>query len=248
MTKKQSKPSAEAIHRPRGVMLWIQIFVVAFFFIFGTFVIFAGRGSNAAAACVLVAIFFFALALFFLVNLIGFRSQHLTLCDDGISFRLALLANNFVLPWKLQSGNLPWHSVHALDVKLRNLGSPQKVYVLRTTAGDVTFFWPQWPNADAIAQEIIRRSGATTSTENMDLPPLPDARHPEAAVQPSTGERFMRGFATVMLIISAILALLCVIALFGAKPEDRWNIARAFLFLGIAAMVAQRLRHYRQIR
>src|SRR6266852_2670700 len=106
LTKKQSTPSAEAIHRPRGVMLWIQIFVVAFFFIFGTLVMFAGLGSSAAAAGVLIAISFFALALFFLVNLIGFRSQHLTLRDDGISFRLAPLGNNFVLPWKLQRANL----------------------------------------------------------------------------------------------------------------------------------------------
>ena len=235
-------------YHPRGVMLWLQVFIVVFFFGFGLFVIFAGLGSSAAAVCVLIALFLFALGLFFLLNLIGFRSQHLTLRDDGISFCLAPLGNNLVMPWKLQSEDLPWSSVRALDVKLRNLGSPQRVYVLRTTAGDVTFSWPQWPNAEAIAQEIIRRSGASTSTEDMDLPPVPDPNQPRAPAQSSAGERFMRGFGTVMLIISAILALLCVIALFGAKPEDRWSIAIAFLFLGIAAATAQGLRRYRRIR
>lgn len=234
--------------RPRGVMLWLQVFIVTFFFFFGAFVVLAGLGSSAAVVCALIGLFFLALGSFFLLNLIGFRSQHVTLRDDGISFRLAPLGNNFVLPWKLRSESLPWNEVRALDVKLRNLSGPQKVYVLRTTAGDVTFFWPQWPNADAIAQEIIRRSGATTSSEDMDLPPVVDPSHPEALIKSSTGERLMRSFGTAMLVVSAVLAFLCLIAIFGAKPEDRWSIGRAFIFLAIAAATAQGLRRYRRIR
>lgn len=235
-------------YRPRGLTLWLQVFVVVFFFLFGIFVSFAGVGSSAAAVCVLLGLFFFALGSFVLCNLIGFRSQHVTLREDGISFRLAPLDRSLVMPWKLQNGSLPWRAVRALDVKLRNLVGPQKVYVLRTTIGDVTFFWPQWPNAEAIAQEIIRRSGASTSIEDMDLPPVVNPNQPRPPVTPSAGERFRRGFGTVMLIVSAILALLCLIAMFGAKPEDRWSIGRAFIFLGIAATVAQGLRHYRRIR
>jgi hypothetical protein len=177
----------------------------------------------------------------------GFRPQHVTL-RDGMSFRLAPIGNVFVMPWKLQNGNVPWSGVRALDVKLRNLSGPQRIYVMRTTAGDVSFFWPQCPNAEAIAQEIIRRSGATAGTEDMDQPPVVDPNHPQAAVLATTGERFMRGFGTVMLIISAVLALLCLIAILGAKPEDRWSIGRAFIFLGIAAATAQGMRRYRRIR
>lgn len=229
-------------------MLWIQVATVVFFFGFGAFIVLAGAGSSDFAACVLAALFFFAIAAFFLLNLIGFASQHVTLREDGIAFRLPPLGNNTVFPWKLRRGNLPWNGVRALDVKLRNLAGGQKVYVMRTTVGDVVFFWPQWTNADAIADEIIRRSGAGTSTEDMDLPPVPDPLHPEKGVQSSTGERFMRGCGTVTLIISVILAVLCVIALFGAKPEDRWNIGKAFLFLSFAAAAAQGMRRYRRIR
>jgi hypothetical protein len=39
-----------------------------------------------------------------------------------------------------------------------------------------------------------------------------------------------------------------VIALFGAKPEDRWNIGKALFFLGIATVAAQGMRRYRRIR
>ena len=82
----------------------------------------------------------------------------------------------------------------------------------------------------------------------MDLPPAVDPNHPQAPVPATTGERFMRGFGTVMLIISAVLALLCLIAILGAKPENRWSIGRAFIFLGIAAFTAQGMRRYRRIR
>lgn len=229
-------------------MLWIQVFIVAFFFGFGCLVILAGAGSKDMAAVVLASLFFFAIGSFCLLNLLGFRSQHLTLREDGISFRLPPLGTNTVFPWKLRRENLPWNGVRALDVKLRNLGGDQKVYVMRTTGGDVVFFWPQWPNADAIADEIIKRSAAATSIEDMNLPPVPDPLHPERAVQSSTGERFMRGFGTFILIIAAILAALCIFALFGAKPEDRWNIGKALLFLSFAAAGAQGLRRYRRIR
>ena len=229
-------------------MLWLQIFVGAFFVVFGVVIAIAGLGSSAAAICLLVALFFFALAAFVLGNMLGFRSQHVTLRDDGISFRLAPIGNVFAMPWKLQNGDVPWSGVRALDVKVRNLGGPQRVYVLRTTAGDVSFFWPQWPNAEAIAREIIRRSGATTGTEDMDLPPTVDENHQQAVVPATRGERFMRGFGTAILIICAVLALLCLVAIFGAKPEDRWSISRVFLFLGIAAVTALGMRRYRRIR
>lgn len=229
-------------------MLWIQVFTVVFFLGFGSFIILAGATSSAFGACVLASLFFFAIGSFFLLNLIGFRSQHLTLREDGISFRLPPLGNNTVFPWKLRRENLPWNAVRALDVKLRNLGGDQQVYVMRTTVGDVVFFWPQWPNAHAIAEEIIKRSAAATSTEDMNLPPVPDPLHPEKAVQSTAGERFMRGFGTAMLMIAAILGALCVFALFGAKPEDRWNIGKALLFLSFTAAGAQGLRHYRRIK
>jgi hypothetical protein len=134
----------------------------------------------------------------------------------------------------------------ALDVKLRNLGGSQRIYVLRTTAGDAAFVWPQWRNAEAIAQEIIRRSGATSSTEDINLPAAADPDQPPIPL--SAGERFMRGFGTAMLIVSAVLGLLCVIAILGSKPEDRRSIGRAFIFLGIAAVTAQGMRRYRRIR
>ena len=227
-------------------MLWIQIFVAAFFFLFGLFILIAGLGSSAAAASVLVALFFFALAGFFLINLLGFRSQYLKLREDGISFRLPPLGTNFVLPWKLRTCELPWNGVRALDLKLRNLGGPQRVYVLRTSTGDVCFFWPQWPNAEALAREIVRHSGAFSSTEDMDRPPAAVPNQPPVSV--TRGERFMRGFGTAMLIITGVLGLLCLIAILGAKPENRWEIGKVLIFLAIAAGTAQGMRRYRRIR
>ena len=233
-------------HRPRGVMLWIQIFIAGFFLLFGAFIILACVGSPALPACVLSSLFFFAIGGFTLINLIGFRSQHVTLREDGISFRLAPLNTNFVFPWKLKSASLPWKDVRALDVKLRSLAGGQRVYVLRTTAGDVAYFWPQWPDAEQIAGEIVRRSGAATSTEDMEAPPVVS---PSGEITKlSTQERFMRGCGTATLILSVVLGLLCVIAIFGAKGEDRWSIAKALLFLVLAAGAAQGLRRYRKIR
>jgi hypothetical protein len=188
------------------------------------------------------------LAAFVIVNMLGFRSQFVILRDDGISFRLAPVGNILVLPWKLRSGDVPWSGVRAVDVKLRSLGGTQRIYVLRTTAGDVAFFWPQWRNAEAIAREIIRRSGATSSIEDMNLPAAVDPSHPQVPVPVTAGERFTRGCGTVMLIISAVLALLCLLAILGAKPENRWSIGRAFIFLGIAAFTAEGMRRYRRIR
>ena len=227
-------------------MLWLQIFIGGFFVVFGIFILVLGLASSAATVLVWLALFFFALATFVIVNMLGFRSQFVTLRDDGISFRLAPIGNVLVLPWKLRSGDVPWSGVRALEVKLRNLGGAQRIYVLRTTGGDVSFFWPQWRNAEAIAQEIIRRSGATSSTEDMDLPLAIDPNQPPVPL--SAGERLMRGFGTVMLIISAVFALLCIIAILGAKPKDRWSIGRAFIFLGIAAVTAEGMRRYRRIR
>lgn len=240
-------------YRQRGLFLWLQVFgVVFFFFLFGVFIILAiilaGAGPSAAAVCVPLGLFSFAFDIFILCNLIWFRSQYATLRDDGISFRLAPLDRIFVMPWKLQSGSLPWSGVRALDVKLRSVVRAQHVYVLRTTAGDITFFWPQWPNAEAIAQDIIRRSGASTSTEDMELAPVVDPNQPHVNVATSIGERFMRGFGTVMLIIIALLGVLGLFAFFGAKPEDRWDIGKVFIFLAIVASVAQGLRRYRRIR
>ncbi len=228
-------------------MFWLQVFVVAFFLGFGLLML-LGVGSSAAAICVLIALFFFALGSFFLLNLIGFRSQHVTVRDGGISFALPALGRNTVLPWTLQRHQLPWNSVRAVDVKLRNLGGEQRVYVLRTTAGDFVFFWPQWPNADEICQEIIRRSGAGTSTEDMAAPPVADPLRPDAPIPASRGERFMRGCGLALLILITILVVLCGIALIGAKPDDRINIAKAMLFLGLGAAGADQMRRYRRIR
>lgn len=227
-------------------MLWLQIFIGGFLVVFGLFVLVLGLASSAAIVLVWVALFFFALAAFVIVNMLGFRSQFVIFRDDGISFRLAPIGNVLVLPWKLCTGDVPWSGVRSVDVKLRNLGGAQRIYVLRTTAGDVAFFWPQWRNAEAIAQEIIRRSGATTGTEDMNLPAAVGPNQPPIPL--SAGERFMRGFGTAMLIVSAVLGLLCVIAILGSKAEDHWSIGKAFIFLGIAAVIAQGMRRYRRIR
>src|SRR5262249_39779583 len=126
-------------YRPRGLMLWIQIVIGAFFIFFGLFVLILGLNSNAAAVLCLVALFFFALAAFIITGMMGFRSQFVEMRDDGMSFRLAPLETVFVFPWKLRSGNVPWNGVRAVDLKLRNLAGPQRIYVLRTSAGEHTF-------------------------------------------------------------------------------------------------------------
>ena len=227
-------------------MLWLQVFCAGFFWVFGFFVIVAGQGSPALPALVLVALFFFALGAFVTLNLAGFRSQHITLREQDISFRLAPLGNNFVFPWKLKSGQLPWSGIRAVDVKLRNLGGPQRVYVLRTTAGDVVFFWPQWPDADAIAQEIIQRSGATASSENMDVEP---AREPgSASAKLSFSERALRLTGTLLLVFFVVIGLLGVVAMVWSRGDQRWDIAKVFLFILIGAPMAYRLRKYRRIR
>ena len=228
-------------------MLWLQVFCAAFFWVFGIFIILAGAGSSALPALVLVALFFFALGTFVTLNLIGFRSQHVTLREQGISFKLAPLGNNVVFPWKLKSGELPWSDIRAVDIKLRNLGGPQRVYVLRTSAGDVTYFYPQWPDADAITQEIIQRSGASTSTEDMDAPPEPVSSG-SAVPQPTFQERALRLFGTVMLVFFVLIGLLAVVAMFGSSGDQRWDIAKVFLFILIGAPIAYRLRRYRRIR
>jgi hypothetical protein len=238
----------DTAYHPRGLTLWFQVFLVSFFFLFGGFVIIAAVGSSAVSICVLLGGVFFALAIFFLLNLIGFRSQYLMFRTDGISFRLPSLNQTLLMPWKLQSKSLPWSAIHALDVKLQNLGGSQKAYVLRTSMGDVRFSWPQWPDAEQIAAEILTRSAAPTSVEDMDLPPALDPTQPQMTVPISLGERLMRRFGTVLLIISSLLALICLIALFSARPDDRWAIAKALFFLGMAMTVARGLRRYRRIR
>jgi hypothetical protein len=237
-------------YRPCGLMLWIQIILGGFFILFGLFILILGLNSSAAAVPCLVALFFFALAAFVITGMMGFRSQFVEMRDDRISFRLAPLETIFVFPWKLRSGDVPWSGVRAVDLKLRNLAGPQRIYVLRTSAGQHTFAWPQWPNADAIAQEIVRRSGATTSSEDMVQPqPAPiDPNNPQALPSVSRGERWMRGFGTAIVIISVVLGVLCVIGIFGAKPEDRWEIGKAAFFLLIAATTGEGLRRYRRIR
>lgn len=233
-------------HHPRGAMLWLQVFCAGFFWMFGIFVILACAGSPALPACVLAALFFLGLGAFVTLNLVGFRSQHITLREQGISFRLAPLGNNFVFPWKLKSGELPWPGIRAVDVKLRNLGGPQRVYVLRTTVGDVAYFWPQWPDADAIAQEIIQRSGATTSTEDMEAEPA--AKPGSPAAQLSNSERALRLTGTVMLVLFVLMGLLGVVGILGARGDQRWDMAKVFLFVLIGAPIAYRLRKYRRIR
>jgi hypothetical protein len=94
-------------------MLWLQIFIGGFFVVFGLFVLVLGLASSAAIVLVWVALFFFALATFVIVNMLGFRSQFVILRDDGISFRLAPIGNVLVLPWKLRSGDVPWSGVRA---------------------------------------------------------------------------------------------------------------------------------------
>jgi len=229
-------------------MLWLQIFCAGFFFLFGTFIIVACSGSSALPACVLAALFFYALFALTALSLIGFRSQYVTLREDGVSFRLAPLSTNVVFPWKLKTASVPWNEVRALDIKLRNLSGPQRVYVLRTSAGDVAYYWPQWPDADAIAQEIITRSGATTSTEDMDAPPVAQTSGEAVVPTLTTQERLLRSFGTVMLVIFGLMGLLTVIALFGSRPDHRWDIAKVFLFILIGAPIAYRLRRYRRIR
>lgn len=229
-------------------MLWLQVLCAGFFFLFGTFIVAACYGSSTFPACVLAALFFYALFAFTTVNMIGFRSQHVTLREDGISYRLAPPTTNFVFPWKLKTASLQWNEVRALDIKLRNLNGPQRVYVLRTTAGDVAFFWPQWPDADAIAQEIITRSGVTTSTEDMNAPPVAQTSDEGGVPSLTTQERLLRGCGTVMLVIFLLMAVLTVFALLGSKSDQRWEITKVFLFILIGAPIAYRLRRYRRIR
>jgi hypothetical protein len=234
-------------HHPHGVMFWLQVFIAGFFLIFGLFIMVAGVGSSAFPILVLVALFFFALGGFVTLNLIGFRSQFITLRQHGISFRLAPLGNNVVFPWKLKSGELPWSEIRAVDVKLRNLGGPQRVYILRTSAGDVAYFHPQWPEADQITQEILQRSGAATSTEDMESEPrpgLPGSPPPRLSLQ----ERTLRIFGTVMLVLFLLIGLLGIVAIAGSKSDQRWDIAKVFLFILIGAPIAYRLRRYRRIR
>jgi len=235
-------------YRPRGLMLWLQIVIGTFFVLFGLFVLVLGLNSSAAAVLCLVALSFFGLAAFIFTGLMGFTSQFILMRDDGISFRLAPINAVFVFPWKLRSGDVPWNGVRAVDLKLRNTAGPQRIYVLRTSAGDHVFSWPQWPNADAIAQEIARRSGATISSEDMEQPAAVDPSHPESVQPVSRGERWMRGFGTVIVIVSAILGVICIIGIVGAKPEDRWEIGKAVFFLLIAATTGEGLRRYRRIR
>jgi hypothetical protein len=81
-------------------MLWLQIFIGGFFVVFGLFVLVFALASS--AAIVFVALFSFALAAWVIVNMLGFRSQFVIFCNDGISFRLAPTGNVLVLPWKLR--------------------------------------------------------------------------------------------------------------------------------------------------
>jgi hypothetical protein len=233
-------------HHPHGVMLWLQIFIAAFLLMFGVFMIVAGLDSSALPVLVVVALFFFALGGFTLLNMISFRSQHVTLREDGISFRLVPLNATFVFPWNLKTASLPWNAVRALDIKLRSLGGGQRVYVLRTSAGDFAFYWPQWPEAEQIGQEIVRRSGATTSTEDMEAPAVTSTSGSPARL--SSQERFLRGCGTTMLVLSGILIILCIVGLFGAEDEKRWTFVKALFFLSFGLAAAQGLRRYRKIR
>jgi hypothetical protein len=61
-------------------------------------------------------------------------------------------------------------------------------------------------------------------------------------------ERFLRVFGTVMLVIFGLLAVLSIFALFGGRPDQRWDILKVFLFIAIGAPIAYRLRRYRKIR
>jgi hypothetical protein len=245
-----STPFVGVLHRPRAITVLIIGLVVAFFFGFALVLVILSIGYPASRVpCLLVALFFLAFGAFFFLLFRGLTMQRLSLSEDGISFLLAPLGKNLVLPGTLRNVSIPWSEVRAVDVKSRDLGGPQRIYIPRTSAGDFVFVWPQWPDADAIAAEIIRRSGAVTSKEDMEAPaglrPLDSEPVP---INLSRGERLMRGAGLIMLIVIAIFGALLLVVLFGVKEDERGRIFRAFLYLSIAGAGAQAMRKYRRIR
>jgi hypothetical protein len=75
LSRKNPEPIATGVkYQPRGPMLWLQIFIGGFFVVFGIFILVLGLASSAATVLVWLALFFFALATFVIVNMLGFRS------------------------------------------------------------------------------------------------------------------------------------------------------------------------------
>ena len=232
------------VYRPAKFYGRLQVFIIAFLLLFsGSLVVGAVFGNHPAAALLaLVGSGMSGLGILPLLNWIGFRSQHVTFRPQGLAFRLPPPNISFLYPWRLKEESVPWSDIRAAHTKLRR-SMNSVVHVVRTSGADVVFTTPQWQHADDIVAELQRRSGCTTSFEDIEAPAATNA-----AEATTLGERLMRGAGTVLLVSIILLDAFCLWALFFGEPQDRVAMVKGLLILSFAILPALSMRRYRRIR
>jgi len=246
-TPRNAASRTGAAYYPHGAMVLVFVIPLVLFLPLGLLMLGLGMAGKGDSVTMAFGIFFLLFSTVVLLMLMGYRSQYLRIGEDGLSIRLPPLGNKTVFPWALRNLTIRWSDVRAVDVKGRELGGRQRVYVLRTNAGDYVYFWPQWPDANIVTEEILRRSNATTSFQDMNHPADLDPANPNAA-KSSGGERFLRGCGLVMTIALGVMAGCAVLVLIFGTPEDRWGAGKALLFVMLGLAAAHGLRRYRTIR
>ncbi|MGV8922725.1 MAG: hypothetical protein ACOH1L_05200 [Thermomonas sp.] len=122
------------------------------------------------------------------------------------------------------------------------------VLILRTTAGDAFFFAPNWRNAGLLAEEIVQRSGSTTSYQDLLEVQEIDPSIAVASSRPSLAEKTAHVLGGILAVVVGILALLLLIAAYVEGPEGRNNLWLALFLLWIPAAGAAALMKFRRMR
>ncbi|MEO8459500.1 MAG: hypothetical protein ABI451_03135 [Dokdonella sp.] len=246
-------PSITTVHRPR-MYFWVQIALVVVLFGVAAVVIYAAGFDWPWVS--LTGALNGLLAVFVLLTAIGSRRLHITLSGDGVEFTLPRPGNTTLMPWMLLSAKVRWSEIRAIDVRERNVVMNKVCYILRTAHGDAFFFAPSWRHAEQLADEIVRRSGASTSYEDLLAPAeatTGDANSNDPArdatpAKPSLAEKAARVLGYVLAVFVGIAALFLVIAAFVCEPGERGGIWFALCLLWLPGQGAQALISFRRMR
>ena len=187
-------------------------------------------------------------ALFLLLTAIGSRRLHVTVSDEGVEFTLPRPGNVTLMPWMLLTAKVRWNEIHAVDLRERNVIINKLCYILRTTAGDAFFFAPSWSDAEQLAEEIVQRSGCTTSYDDLLADTHSDPSRPSGKAKTSIAEKAAHVLGVLLAVAVGLAALLLLIAAFVGGPEGRSGIWFALFVLWIPAMGACALMSFRRMR
>lgn len=246
--------STSTVHRPR-MYFPVQIVLVAFLFGVAAVVIYAAGFKWPWVS--LTGALNGLLAVFLLLTAIGSRRLHVTLSDDGVAFTLPRPGNTTLMPWMLLSAKVKWNEIRAIDVRERNVIINKVCYILRTASGDAFFFAPSWRDAEQLAEEIMRRSGARTSYEDLLVPVEVAATtdsnssgpvHNASSVKPSLAEKAAHVLGYVLAVVVGVSALFLLIAAFVCEPGERGTVWFALFMLWLPAQGAAALISFRRMR